>query len=111
MFSDIKLLVTDLDGTLIGSANEFPLYKSFKEHLETLRDSSNTRWVACTGRTFRSFNEFFYPMQSMGIMPDYIIVRHAYILKRTNMGYVPLLFWNIHIFHMIWQQKIQAREV
>lgn len=108
---DIKLLVTDLDGTLIGNANEFPLYDSFKEHLDSLHSCCNTRWMACTGRTYRSFSEFFYPIQSMGIMPDYIIVRHAYILVRTKIGYLPLIFWNLHIFHIIWQQKLQAREV
>lgn len=111
MGSDIKLLVTDLDGTLIGSANEFPLYADFKEHLDELRASDKTLWVACTGRTYRSFSEFFYPMQSMGILPDYIIVRHAYILVHTKAGYIPRLFWNLHIFHLIWRQKMYAREI
>lgn len=108
---DIKLLVTDLDGTLIGSVNEFPLYSNFKKILDELRVSDKTYWVACTGRTYRSFSSFFYPMQSMGILPDFIIVRHAYILERTKWGYVPRLFWDLHIFHLIWRQKMYARDV
>ena len=111
MEQDIKLLVTDLDGTLIGSANEIPLYSVFKERLEQLRETDKTYWVACTGRTYRSFSEFFYPMQSMEILPDFIIVRHAYILVRTKTGYIPSIFWNLHIFHLIWRQKMYAREV
>ena len=111
MSVDIKLLVTDLDGTLIGNADEFPLYSAFKDCLDELRETDNTYWVACTGRTYRSFSNFFYPMKSMGILPDFIIVRHAYILVRTKIGYIPRLFWNLHIFHLIWRQKMYAREV
>lgn len=111
MQAEIKLIVTDLDGTLIGHANEFPLYSSFKEKLKHLRASHNTLWVACTGRNRRSFNIFFYPMKSMGILPDFIIIRHAYILRRTAAGYVPSVFWNLHIYHLIVRQRMYAREV
>jgi len=111
MPGDVKLIVTDLDGTLIGRANEFPLYASFKEKLHELRASNKTLWVACTGRNRRSFNEFFYPMRSMGILPDFIIIRHAYVLRRTALGYVPGFFWNLHIAHLIIRQQVYAREV
>ncbi len=111
MSANIKLLVTDLDGTLIGNADEFPLYSVFKDRLDELRETDKTYWVACTGRTYRSFSNFFYPMKSLGILPDFIIVRHAYILVHTKVGYIPRLFWNLHIFHLIWRQKMYAREV
>ena len=34
---DIRLIATDLDGTLIGSANEFPLYNTFRERVDQLK--------------------------------------------------------------------------
>ncbi len=109
MAPDIRLLVTDLDGTLIGSANEFPLYETFKARLDELRQSHQTCWVACTGRTRQSFNAFFYPMRAMGLLPDFIILNHAFIFVRTPMGYMPRVFWNLHIYHMVMQQRMYAR--
>lgn len=110
MPADIRLIATDLDGTLIGSANEFPLYATFKEKLQQLRSNQRTYWVACTGRTRRSFNDFFNPMRAMGLEPDFIIIRHAYIFARTKVGYIPRVFWNLHICHLILQHRRFARE-
>jgi len=110
MPANIRLIATDLDGTLIGSANEFPLYATFKEKLQQLRSDQRTYWVACTGRPRRSFNDFFYPMRTMGLEPDFIIIRHAYISVRTRLGYVPRVFWNLHICHLVLRHRMFGRE-
>jgi HAD superfamily hydrolase (TIGR01484 family) len=108
--AEIRLIATDLDGTLIGSANEFPLYDAFKARLEELRETGHVSWAACTGRTRASFNDFFHPMRAMGITPEFIILRHAYIFKLTRVGYLPRLFWNLHIFHQVQRHRFYARE-
>ena len=71
----IQLLATDLDGTLIGSATEFPLYNSYREKVTELKRNYNTIWVACTGRDLSSFKRFFSPMRSMGMEPDGLFPR------------------------------------
>lgn len=106
----IRMLATDLDGTLIGSANEFPLYNNFREKVQDLRRNNGTIWVACTGRSLTSFNEFFSPMRMMGIMPDFVIVNHAYIYSVSSFGCIPHLLWNLRIRYLIWASQLYVRE-
>jgi hydroxymethylpyrimidine pyrophosphatase-like HAD family hydrolase len=110
MDAEIRLIATDLDGTLIGGVNEFPLYKDFRDKINELRRHNNAVWAACTGRSRRSFREFFSPMQSMGIMPDYVIVNHAYISKLRSIGYVPHFFWNLRIRYLIWSSQLHSQD-
>ena len=108
--NSIGLLATDLDGTLIGSANELPLYADFSDRIARLREDDDAVWVACTGRTFSSFWEFFLPVRRMGIIPDYVIVRHAYIFKRTSMGFLPHVSWNIAMLVQLWKEGKASRQ-
>lgn len=106
MAAEIRLIATDLDGTLIGSANELPLYTDFSEQIARLRARNNTVWAACTGRKFSSFWAFFGPMRHMGLYPDYVIVRHAYIYRRTRLGFFPHIVWNISILIRLWREGL-----
>lgn len=108
--SDIKLIATDLDGTLIGSANEFSLYETFGERLSAWRAKHGVLWVACTGRSLKSFLHLFSPMSTMGLAPDYIIIRHAYIYRLTRFGYRPHYAWNFFIRYHIWSSKLYIRD-
>ena len=107
---DIKLIATDLDGTLIGSANEFPLYSTFRDRINDLQKRNGVLWAACTGRSYKSFWAFFSPMRTMGLMPDYVVIRHAYIFGLTRFGYLPHIFWNLHIRYQLWLNKLYVRE-
>lgn len=102
---DIRLIATDLDGTLIGSASDLPLYIAFRDKLNELRTRFDTRWVACTGRSKKSFHEFFFPMRTMGVMPDFVIIKHAYIYGLTKYGYVPHLIWNLRTQYLEWARE------
>jgi hydroxymethylpyrimidine pyrophosphatase-like HAD family hydrolase len=106
----IRLLATDLDGTLIGSANEFPLYTDFRERVNTLRERHGTIWAPCTGRSMRSFKAFFAPMRMMGLQPDFVIIRHAHIFALSRYGYFPHVFWSLHIAYMLWANQWYVRE-
>lgn len=110
MAAEIKIIATDLDGTLIGRANEFPVYNSFREKINEMRGRNQAVWAACTGRTLRSFRHFFAPMRMMDIMPDFVVIRHAYIFGLTRVGYLPHVFWNLHILHMILNSQIYVRD-
>ena len=107
---EIKLIATDLDGTLIGNANEFPLYDEFRDRLEAYKAKYGTIWVACTGRSLKSFLHFFSPMATLDLKPDYVILRHAYIYRLTRFGYRPHYAWNFFIHYHIWSSKLYLRE-
>ncbi len=107
---DIKVIATDLDGTLIGNANEFHLYDQFGERLSHYRSSYNSLWVACTGRSLRSFLHFIAPMHTMGLSPDYVIIKHAYIYRLTRFGYKPHVLWNLFIRYHIWSSCLYIRD-
>ena len=109
MSAVIRMLVTDLDGTLIGSANELPAYGEFHAMVEHLRENYGMLWIACTGRTFRSFWDFFLPMRRMGILPDYVVIRHAYLFRMTAFGFLPHVRWNLRTLFDIWQEVRDGR--
>jgi hypothetical protein len=45
----------------------------------------------------------------MGITPDFVIVRHAYIYSLTRFGYVPHTFWNLRIRYLLWVNESRVR--
>ena len=106
---EIKLIATDLDGTLIGRAREFHLYDEFRTVINGIRRDHNGIWAVCTSRRMSSFRRFFKPMWTMGLMPDFAVVKHAYVHKLTRFGYVPRIFWNLHMAWIQWQSQLYAR--
>ena len=93
----IRLIAIDLDGTLVGRENEFPLYAKLRYLLAELRLGEGTNWAVCTGRRVPSFRRFFLPMQMMGITPDFLIARHAYMYRLRGAFALPYLFWNLRM--------------
>jgi HAD superfamily hydrolase (TIGR01484 family) len=105
----IRLLATDLDGTLIGRANEFGLYEDFRELLDRIRGNGGVFWAVCTGRTLRSFERFFTPMSAVGISPDFVIVKHAYIYGIGRFGFAPHRLWNLRLRMEILSDRLRVR--
>lgn len=106
--NDIRLIATDLDGTIIARADDFHLYPAFREKVEDLRARCGVILAICTGRSLRSFHRFFTPMRMMGITPDFIIVKHAYIYSCGRFVYVPHVLWNLRTRYAIWFNRILA---
>jgi hypothetical protein len=48
-------------------------------------------------------------MQAMGLVPEVVVVRHAYIYTRGKRGYYPHLLWNLRILIMLWVDRLCAR--
>ncbi len=95
---EIRLLATDLDGTLIGSRDEYDSYEPFRERLRDLSARHDTVWAIFTGRKLSSCRRVLAPMISGGISPDYLTAQHAYIYSVTpRHRYSPHLMWNAHI--------------
>lgn len=106
----IQLLATDLDGTVIGGVQEFPLYADFRRALAWLREGDGGLWVACTGRSLSSFLDFSMPLRRMDLTPDYVIVRHAYIFSLGRFCWWPHVLWNMHIRHHAWVDRRAAQQ-
>lgn len=108
--ADIRLIAVDLDGTLMGRMEDFPLYTVYRDKLADLQLHQGTLWAVCTGRSLRSFKTFFEPMQAMGVMPDYVIIEHAYAYSVTRFGYVPHVLWNLRIRYLMWLMRVEIRD-
>jgi len=93
----IKLIATDLDGTLIGRDDDQEFYVPFRESINQFRRSRNAVWVVSTGRSLKSFRKAFLLMEHWDILPDFVIVRHAYIYSVFRGRYLPHFVWNARI--------------
>ncbi len=105
----IRMLVTDADGTLLGQKPEFELFRAFRLKINDLRHVRGAVWVVCTGRGLRSFNRVFRPMRVFGIEPDFVIARHASIYERSRWGYWPHWLWNARVLWLEWRDKLEVR--
>lgn len=103
---DIRLIATDLDGTVIGKGDEYFLYEQFRDKLNDIRRTNNALWAVCTGRRLKSFRKLFDSMRIIGIVPDYVIIKHAYIYSRTSFGYFPHVLWNLQIGYSKWLSRV-----
>ena len=102
MMQNIKLIVTDLDGTLIGNDNEFAFCSRLSELLGEYRSKCDTVWAICSGRHARSVRESVETLHQMGLDPDYVIVRNAFVYATGRHDWHPKVFWNVGIrLHMI----------
>lgn len=109
--AELRLIAVDLDGTLLGTSNEFFLYPVFQQKMDVLKQENNLIWAVCTGRTLSSFKETFAPMSILGITPDFVIVNHAYIYERSKTGFWPHMLWNFRTFCILWSSQINTREI
>jgi len=98
----IKLIVTDLDGTLIGNDNEFAFSNAFAELLGSYRAAHDTLWVICSGRSRRNVANTIDAMAEMGLDPDYVIVHSAFVYANRRHHLRPQRAWNwgvrLHMF-------------
>ena len=92
----MRMIVTDLDGTLLGSGSDREFQPNFVQRIEEFQKNGGL-WVIATGRGFRSTHKLLHPLWALGARPDFIIARHAYIYGKTRVGYIPHPFWNYHI--------------
>ena len=106
----IKLIVFDLDGTLMGRDDDFHLYDEFAERLKRFKELHGAVWAICTGRSISSFRDTFHPMEMKGIRPDYVIFRHAYIWRKGRRGYVPKTSWNILTRYHLWSTRLYVKD-
>lgn len=105
MLRQIRMFVTDADGTLMGHRREFDQYRSFRKRIAELRTTYGVIWVVCTGRSLSGYKHIFRPMRIFGISPDFVIVNHAYIFECKKWGFLPHWIWNLRILWLEWRDE------
>ena len=105
----IQLLVLDFDGTLLGRRDEFSLYGELAEEIKRLAAWNGAQWTISTGRSQRSFWDVFLPMRMVGLEPDFVVVEHAFIFRRTRFGYLPHFSWNLRTRYLLWKNRMRIR--
>ena len=107
----IRLFVTDADGTVMGRRPEFEQFRVFRARINSLRDAYAARWVVCTGRSLRGYKAIFRPMNVFGIKPDYVIARHAYIYECRPWGFLPHWLWNLRVLWLQFREDLAVRRI
>jgi len=107
--TDIRLIVCDFDGTIIGRQDEHILFERFRDQLRRLKEEKGTLWAVSTGRSSDSFWRCFGPISLFGMEPDVVITRHAYItggrLGRTWRH----VLWNLRIHYLLLLTRARIR--
>lgn len=84
---NIRLLVTDLDGTIIGHRDDRAIYPEFKALIDDLRRERKVRWIVSTGRSYSSFLSFTRSLERTGIHPDLVVTQHGRVFERHGKSY------------------------
>ncbi len=110
MFDGTQLLVTDLDGTVLGSMDDRDFHPEFCQRVQDFQASGGL-WVIATGRRLRSVQRLVRPIIDAGAVPDFVVARHAYIFSFERWGFLPHPFWNIHIRSIVRREQTHMEEV
>ena len=109
ILKQVRMFVTDADGTLMGRRPEFDQYRAFRAKVNDLRNIHGAVWVVCTGRSLRGYKRIFRPMNMFGIKPDFVIVCHAYIYECKSWGFMPHWIWNLRVLWLQWKDTLALR--
>ncbi len=83
----IRLLVTDLDGTLIGHREDRQYIAEFKTLIDELRRDGLLCWMIATGRHYRGFRSYTTSLERAGLYPDLVVTAHGRVFERHGGGY------------------------
>jgi hydroxymethylpyrimidine pyrophosphatase-like HAD family hydrolase len=111
MAAEIRLLATDLDGTVAEHSSREPLYDEFASQIRALKEEHDARWAIFSGRSRRRVLRLLAPLRDLGINPDFLVLRYAYVYRFTPLGYIPCLFWNMAILWQLIREPLAARRM
>jgi len=100
---DLRLIATDLDGTLIHRKTPHRLYRALHDTIRELKqDEPTAKWAICSGRRMSSFRRRWAEMLHMGLRPDFLVMGSAYIYAYTMWDfYVPLVQYNFRLWRIV----------
>ena len=96
--TDILLVATDLDGTLIGNGEQPRDYRAFRDFLRRFRVDWHTRWAIVTGRHADSVRSGLAELTMHGLVPDFLVLEDSRIYRRNAKGnFSPFRWWNFRV--------------
>ncbi len=106
----IRLVATDLDGTLVGRNNPYFDCVAFRDEMEKLRRERGVKWVVCTGRSGPMFRKIFRPLYELGLQPDHIVLEDAFIYEvRGRMRFKSFAAWNKTVWQLVERVEEETR--
>ena len=96
--TQIRLLATDLDGTLIGCNDPPEAYQRFRDAVRVFRTRWRTSWAIVTGRHAEAIKGPLVRLGVHGLTPDFLVLEDARIYRRKSPGtYRPFRWWNFSV--------------
>jgi len=99
----IRIVATDLDGTLIGNGEEPEDYRVFAAMLVDMHAQWGTRWGIITGRHLNALRGILTTLQLHRLVPDFIVVEDARIFTVDDRNVATPFFW--------WNMRVDARRL
>ena len=94
----IRLLATDLDGTLVGNGEGGEELFAFRQLLVEIRSRWNTQWAIITGRHMSTMRGVLVHFLCAGLSPDFVVLEDARIYRHVGNGrLLPYWWWNFLI--------------
>ena len=91
----IRLLATDLDGTLIGCNEPPEAYQELRGIVRRLRARWGTAWAIVTGRHSAAIRGPLTRLAAHGLTPDFLVLEDARIYRRSSASsFRPFRWWN-----------------
>ncbi len=108
----IRLVATDLDGTLLNDADVGDEFFRFRVLLQKLRGGCGTHWAVITGRSMHSMGTVLTRLLVHNLTPDYLVVEDAKIFRHTRGGrFLPFVWWNFTVNRRraLWRRRFRKR--
>jgi HAD superfamily hydrolase (TIGR01484 family) len=99
MTSAIRMLVTDMDGTLVGTGAPDEDPATFGEALSHF--APGVKWVIVTGRSLADVQRKMEPFSALSLYPDAVIAHSFHVYTRGNKQYIPHHLLNIRILGVL----------
>lgn len=98
MMRQIRLLATDLDGTLIGCNDRPEAYQAFRDTVRAFRARWRMSWAIVTGRHAEAIKGPMVRLAAHGLSPDFLVLEDARIYRRKSSAtFRPFRWWNFSV--------------
>lgn len=105
----IKLIVTDLDGTILGNDTEFKYNEKLSRIVASYRDTFGTKWVLCSGRSYSSVSASVEALREIGLFPDYVVVRSSFVYRNDRHQLQSQYAWNFKVRLRIFKSRLYLK--
>jgi hydroxymethylpyrimidine pyrophosphatase-like HAD family hydrolase len=106
----LRLLVTDLDGTLIGGHPPPGSYLVLQEKINDLRRQHNAQWAVISGRSKSLIQQLPLMMQGVDARPDFILVNHGQVFSQSSKGCVYNAALSMQLARLRKSDAVKARK-